>query len=155
MKKLAIGNGVVFLVPVAPDGFGVGVLVGADGNGRACGAFFGPRVGSAAEVNTSKLRLEEALLVCRFGDHGLHKQRWPVIGSIPNWSRDPWSISRFARRHDNPDLCYVTDYDASLNIISERVLPIAEGRKLPDDAQYGSGVVEAKLAKLLLLPKGV
>ncbi|HEU5297545.1 MAG TPA: Imm26 family immunity protein [Burkholderiaceae bacterium] len=149
MKKLIIKNGTVFLVPVAPKGFAVGVVIRADGRGRAIGAFFGPRVNGTSDANPSELRLETALLVCRFGDHGLYTHRWPVIASIPNWSAAQWSVSKFSRRHDNPDLCYVTEYDDSLNAISERVLPAAEGKKLPDDAQYGSGVVETKLAKLL------
>lgn len=149
MKKLVIESGAVVLVPVAAAGFAVGVVIRADGRGRAVGAFFGPTVNGASDVNASELRLENALLVCRFGDHGLHTKRWPVIGSIPNWGSAPWSVSKFSRHHDNPDLCYVTEYDEKLNAISERVLPAAEGKGLPDDAQYGSGVVEAKLAKLL------
>lgn len=149
MKKLAVKSGAVVLVPVAPTGFAVGVVIRADGRGRAIGAFFGPRVNGASDVNPSELRLKTALLICRFGDHGLHTKRWPVIGSIPNWGSTPWSVTKFSRRHDNPDLCYVTEYDESLDAISERVLPAAEGKGLPEDAQYGSGVVEAKLAKIM------
>lgn len=149
MKKLSIDEGAVVLVPVAPAGFAVGVVVRADGRGRAVGAFFGPKVNDASDVNLSELRLNRALLVCRFGDHGLHTKRWPVIGSIPNWSSAPWSVPKFSRRHDNPELCYVTEYDDSLNAIAEHLVPAAEGRELPADAQYGSGVIEAKLAKLV------
>ncbi|MEW9898391.1 Imm26 family immunity protein [Chitinivorax sp. PXF-14] len=149
MKKLTINNGTVVLVPVVPAGFAIGVVIRADGKGRAVGAFFGPRVNSASDVNASELQLESAVLVCRFGDHGLHTKRWPMIGVIPSWGSAPWHVTKFSRRHDNPDLCYVTEYDESLNVISEVVLPAAEGKALPDEAQYGSGVVEAKLAKLL------
>jgi hypothetical protein len=149
MKKLAIEAGAIFLVPVTPARFATGVVIRADGRGRAVGAFFGPTVSGASEVDASGLRLERSALLCRFGDHGLHTKRWPVIGQMPNWADAPWSVTRFARRHDSPDLCYVTEYDESLNVISERVLPAAEGNALPDDAQYGSGVVEAKLAKLV------
>ncbi|TAG05938.1 MAG: hypothetical protein EAZ43_00115 [Betaproteobacteria bacterium] len=149
MKKLAIESGAIVLVPLAPSGFAVGVVICADGRGRAIGAFFGPRVEGGSDVNASELRLKDALLICRFGDHGLHTKRWRVIGSIPSWGNAPWSVTKFARRHDDPDRCYVTEYDESLNAISERLLPTAEAKGLPDDAQYGSGVVEAKLAKLV------
>ena len=111
MKKLTINNGAVVLVPVTPTGFSVGVVINADGRGRAIGAFFGPAVNDASEADPSELRLETALLVCRFGDHALHKKRWTVVGSIPNWDKAPWSVTKFSRRHDNPDLCYVTEYD--------------------------------------------
>ena len=147
MKKLIIENGAVVLV--APSGIAIGVVIRADGKGRAIGAFFGPRADGASDVNLSELRLKDALLICRFGDHGIHTKRWPVIGSIPNWANASWAVTKFSRGNDNPDLCYVTEYDDSLNGISERVLSAAEGKGLPDDAQYGSGVVEAKLAKLV------
>jgi hypothetical protein len=149
MKMLNIERGAMFLVPLAQGKFVVGVVINADGRGRAVGAFFGPTVSGASEVHVSNLQLKNAVLVCRFGDHGLHTKRWPVIGSIPNWAVAPWSVSKFARRHDDPDRCYVTEYDDSLSAISERVVPAAEGKMLPDDAQYGSGVVEVKLAKLV------
>lgn len=149
MKRLTIENGAIFLVPIGSERFAVGVVIQADGKGRAVGAFFGPSVSSAAEVSAEHLRLDSAVLICRFGDHGLHSKRWPVIGMIPNWSEGPWSVSKFVRRHDSPDRCYVTEYDASLRVVSECVLPIGAGKMLPEDAQYGSGVVEVKLAKAL------
>jgi hypothetical protein len=149
MKRLAIESGAVALVPLSPAGFAVCVVVRADGRGRAVGAFFGPKVGGALDVKASELRLDSALLVCRFGDHGLHSHRWRVIGAIPKWDNAPWAVRRFSRHHENPGLCYVTEYDDSSNVIAERVLPAAEGRELPADAQYGSAVVEAKLSKLL------
>lgn len=149
MKKLAIKPGAIFLVPVAPARFATGVVIRADGRGRAVGAFFGPIVSGASDVDASEMRLETSALICRFGDHGLHTKRWPIIGQLPNWADAPWSVSKFVRRHDNPALCYVTEYDESLNVLSERVLPAADGKALPDGAQYGSGVVEAKLAKLM------
>lgn len=149
MKKLAVDQGSIFLVPIATTRFVAGVLIHSDGRGSAVGAFFAPVVSSPTEVNAASLKLEDAILVCRFGDHGLFTKRWRVIGSMPNWALAPWSIRSFARRHHNPDLCYVTDYDDSLKAISERIALSSEGEKIPQDTQYGSGVVEAKLSKLL------
>ncbi|MBK6323235.1 MAG: hypothetical protein IPF38_13960 [Burkholderiales bacterium] len=148
-KKLVVLTGSVFLIPLATGGFGIGVLMRADGKGRACGAFFGPRVSGSSDVEISDLRLENAVLVCRFGDYGLHTQRWPVVGSIPNWRANPWPVSKFFRRHGNPELCFVSEYDEKLDLLSEQVLPAREVAGLPEDAQFGSGVVEAKLDKLL------
>lgn len=139
----------VVLVPLNPSGYAVGVVIRSDGRGRAVGAFFGPRVEDGSSVDASALRLEDARLVCCFGDHGIYKKRWPVIGVVPNWKSENWSVTKFVRGHDDPKLCYVTEYDESLNVVSESVLPAAAGEGLPEDAQYGSGVVEAKLAKLL------
>jgi hypothetical protein len=106
-------------------------------------------VRGGVDVSPSELQLKDALLICRFGDHGLHTKRWSVIGTIPSWSNVPSLVGRFVGRHDDPSRCYVTEYDALLNAISEQVFPAAGGHGLPDDAQYGSDVVEAKLTTLL------
>jgi hypothetical protein len=150
MKKSSIpANGSVFLVPLPAAGFGIGVLVRGDGKGRAYGAFFGPRVSRADEVDMANLRQQDAILRCRFGDYGLHTRRWIVIGSIPNWGAGQWQIPRFSRPHDNSGMRYVTEYDDDLNLMSEVVTPVAETTDMPEDAQFGSGIVEVKLNKLL------
>lgn len=147
-QKRLIVEGAVFLVPLPAAGFGVGVLIRGDGKGRAYGAFFGPRVKHASEVDVSLLRDEDAIFRCRFGDYGLHHQLWQVIGSIPEWGSHPWSLPKFVRQHANPELCYVTTYDDNFLCISEQLQPVVEVPQLPHDSQLGSAVVEAKLAKL-------
>ena len=149
MKKPRAVAGSVVLVPLAPDEFAVGVVIHTDGKGRCVGAFFGPRVRSASEVDTGGLRLENAVWVCRFGDYGIHNSLWPVIGAIPNWASAPWSVTSFARGHDDPTLCYITEYDNVLNVKSDRVAPASEGQALPKDSLCGSAIVEKLLAKLL------
>lgn len=150
MKKSSIpANGSVFLVPLLAGDFGIGVLVRADGKGRAYGVFFKQRVSGANEVDVSGIRYQDAILRCRFGDHGLHTRRWIVIGSIPNWDTGQWRIPKFSRPHDNSGMRYVTEYDDSLNLMSEVVAPATETMDMPEDAQFGSGVVEVKLSKLL------
>jgi hypothetical protein len=149
MKRPRAVAGSVVLVPLAPGGFAVGVVIHTTGKGSCVGAFFGPRVRSASEVDTGGLRLENAVWVCKFGDYGIHNSLWPVIGAIPNWASAPWSVTRFARGHDDPSLCYVTEYDNLLNVKSDRVAPASEGQVLPENTSYGSGNVERRLAKLL------
>lgn len=150
MKKRTVPlEGSVFLVPIYPETFAVGVLVRADGQGRAYGLFFGPPINDPACVSVDSLRQESAVLRCKFGDFGLVTARWPVIGRIPKWEQNRWPLPLFARRHDEPTLRYVSDYDDALDLRSEKVLPLSESEFLPEDAQFGSAVVEAKLKKLL------
>jgi hypothetical protein len=149
MKKSRLAAGSVVLVPLVPEGFAVGVVIHTDGKGRCAGAFFGPRVSSALDVDPSGLRLDDAVWVCRFGDYGLFHKRWPVIGPVPNWASAPWSVTKFSRRHDDPGLCHITEYDNLLNLLRERIAPASEGRALPQDTSYGSGIVEARLSKML------
>ena len=148
-RKFEIAEGEVFLVPLTTTGFGVGVLIRGDGKGRAYGAFFGPRVTDATEVDIVRLRDDDAIMRCRFGDYGLRNELWPRIGSIPDWSLNRWKLPLFTRNHDNPELCFVTTYDERLNAIAERLQPVAETLHLPHDSQLGSGIVEIRLEELL------
>jgi hypothetical protein len=142
-------EGSVFLVPLPAGHFGIGVLVRANGNGRAYGEFFSPRVLSTSDVSIPSLRKEDAVLCCKFGDHGLHTRRWTVIGSIQNWKSNRWRLPRFSRPHESAGMRYVIQYDDNLNVISEVIAPATEVLGLPEDAQFGSGVVEVKLDRLL------
>lgn len=148
-QKLEIAEGEVFLVPLATAGFGVGVIVRTNGRGKAYGSFFGPRVIDAKEVDIARLRDDDAIMRCRFGDYALRNQLWPRIGSIPDWNLKRWKLPLFSRRHDNPEFCFVTTYDDQLNAIAERLQPVVETPDLPYDSQLGSGIVETRLGKLL------
>lgn len=150
MKKQTVPpEGSVFLVPLSNGAHAVGVLVRADGEGRAYGLFFGPAIEDPGRLDLATLAPESAVLRCKFGDHGLVTNRWRVVGQIEHWPRCRWPLPRFARRHDDPALRYVSEYDDALNLRSERILSAAEAADMPEDAQFGSAVVEAKLSRLL------
>ena len=148
-KKLKTPNGSVFLVPLPNGGFGIGVLVRADGRGRAYGVFFGPRVTDGDEVKIARLNPQDAILRCRFGDYGLHTEGWPVIDLIDDWNEATWSIPKFCRITGDPSLRYVVEYDDRLNVVSETILPLSGTQGMPEDAQFGSDVVAIKLDDLL------
>ena len=150
MKRRTVPpEGSVFLVPLSHGGYGVGVLVRADGEGRAYGVFFGPAIDDAGHLDVATLAPAAAVLRCKFGDHGLVTGRWRVVGQVDHWDRRRWPLPRFARRHDDPALRYVSEYDDALNVRSETIISAAEAADMPADAQFGSAVVEAKLSKLL------
>ena len=136
-------------MPLPDSSFAVGVVARADGKGRAYGVFFGPRVKNEQAVDLQSLRPEAGALYCKFGDHGLYTGRWRIIGQVPLWSRREWRLPLFSRRHDNDAVRYVTEYDDDLNVRTERIVSAVEARGLPEDAQFGSAVVEAKLERLL------
>jgi len=148
-KNRSPANGTVFLVPLPSQAFCPGVLVRANGKGGAYGLFFSPPVSDAASVDFSSLTPDRAILRCKFGDHGLHTGRWPVVGAIPEWNDDRWRLPRFFRPTDDRKNCYVTDYDDRLNIVSEVILPAGETRDMVENTQYGSGILEVRLGKLL------
>jgi len=138
-------------VPLAGGGYARGVLSRTSGRGSAFGHFFGPRVMNPDDLDFADLDPRGAILVCMFGDHGLHRGKWPVVGKIENWDRKMWVIPKFVRDHDDPKLRYVTEYGDRLEFVSERevVATRAELEGLPEDAQLGSGIVERTLSDLL------
>lgn len=141
-------EGGVFAVPLV-SGFAFGILVRSDGRGRAYGVFYGPRVNAKEDLEISRLKKENEVLRCRFGDNGLHSGRWSMVGKLPSWNRMQWPIPKFWRRHDKDDFCYITEYDDDLNVLSELIAPKEDSMSLPYDAQYGAAIVESKLEKLL------
>lgn len=94
---------------------------------------------------------QKAILVAKFGDHGLHIGKWPVIGRIENWDRSVWKLPKFSREHDRPELRYLVAYDDKLKFLSEDIVPShsRELEGLPYDSQLGSGIVEVKLGRML------
>lgn len=150
MKKARLPNcGTVFLVPLRNGGYGIGVLVRADGKGRAFGSFFGPRIASSDEISNFDLQMKNAIFSCRFGDHGLYKKSWNVVGAVPDWNPEQWPMPKFSRQHDDASRYYVTEYDDNLGVLSETIVPASEALNLPEDVQFGSGIIEIKLDNLL------
>lgn len=150
--SLDLQEGAVFLVPLPTSGYGVGVLVRTNKKGQAFGFFFGPCVENAGQVVIENLKPANVMLMCRFGDYGLFNGRWPIIGHIKDWKINRWDLPKFVRPHDYENLKYLTEYNDRLQAVSEHVVDAQSVSHLPEDAQYGSSIVEKKLGELLLKP---
>jgi|MudIll2142460700_1097286.scaffolds.fasta_scaffold390567_1 hypothetical protein len=151
VKRLHVPpEGSVFLVPLSNGQYAIGVLVRANGEGGAYGLFFGPPTDGPQHLDVQALTPETALLRCKFGDFGLVRGRWRVIGRIDRWEQTRWPLPLFSRGHDDPSLRFVSEYNDALQLRSEKILQAADAQNLPEDAQFGSGVVETKLSRLLL-----
>ena len=114
------------------------------------GYFFGPRLASRTEVDLSGLEPGNAILRLRFGDLGLFKGLWPVVGDLPDWTPAKWPVPDAVRRDPlgklKPVLIRYDDGDPS-RILSE--VTLENDNDLPNDGLAGYGFVEAKLTKLL------
>lgn len=115
------------------------------------GYFFGPRLASQAEADVSDIEPSKAILSLRFGDLGLVKGLWPVVGRLPDWNPAQWPVPNAVRRDllgkAKPILVRYDDNDPS-KILSEEALE--NDIDLPAEGLAGHGFVEAKLTKLLV-----
>ena len=114
------------------------------------GYFFGARLTAQSEAVLSQLEASDAVLSLRFGDLGLFKGIWPIIGKLPSWDPAKWPMPNAVRRDPlgkiKPILIRYDDNDPS-EILSEAVLERDNG--LPAEGLAGYGFVEAILSKLL------
>lgn len=150
--KPSYPNSSVFLVPLKDGGFARGVVARAAPDGKLLlGYFFGPRLASLAEADLSGLEPSNAILSLRFGDLGLVKGLWPIMGKLPEWNPAEWPMPSAVRRdllgNAKPVLVRYDDNDPS-KILSEEALE--DDNELPTDGLAGYGFVEAKLTKLLV-----
>jgi hypothetical protein len=150
-QKPSYPDGSVFAVPLENGGFARGVVArSAPGGKLLLGYFFGPRLASTSEIDLSDLEAKNAVLCARFGDLGLFKGVWPIVGKLPDWNPAEWPMIVAVRRDPlgkrKPVLITYDDSDPS-KILSEEKLE--NDNDLPADGLAGYGFIEAKLTKLL------
>lgn len=146
MRSLPYSLGDVFAVPLRDDGFALGVVARTDGRGIVLGYFFGPRLETIQGVGgLFSLKRDDAVRVCRFGDHGLVRKMWPVIGKVAQWEPTLWPVPVFCRS-GNVGVSY---HPESLVVLKEENVDGNDCRKLPEDGLEGSGFVEVKLTRIL------
>ena len=150
-KKRVFDEGDCIAVPLSDGGYAVGIVARADGKGAAVGYFFGPRYEDITQNMTARpLQPSEAVFVALFGDMGIRKGQWKVLGRYPRWQRDDWPNPSFLRvdgfggrwrvTYSESDLCQEAEV--------EPITQLAAGN-LPQDGAYGFVAVERVLASLL------
>ncbi|WP_407560890.1 immunity 26/phosphotriesterase HocA family protein [Streptomyces sp. 184] len=145
-RKLPYSSGDIFAVPLRDRGYAIGVVARMDGKGIVLGYFFGPRVEPLEDLpQTRTLDANSAIKVCRFGDLGLVREKWPVVGRVESWNPAEWNVPDFCR-DGNIRVVYNGD---SLTVSREERLDSRECRLLPQDGLEGAGFVEIKLTRLL------
>lgn len=114
-RKLSYKEGTWFGVPLHDGGYSVGLVARADGRGSILGYFFGSEQRNLITLDdVTAFGPEDAVLVTVFGDLGLLKGVWPIIGQAKDWSRSDWPMPLFGRTVPHPtkhEIGYVTQYD--------------------------------------------
>jgi hypothetical protein len=152
-KRLPYREGSVFLVPLRSGRLGRGVVARSGPRGKLLlGYFFGPKL-EVGQAPLGGLRPEDAVLIVRFGDLGLFRGEWKVIGQIEPWSRSDWPIPEFLWTdplgviRDKVIVYTDANFDQGGLGREERRETIPPG--LQRDGVSGSGAVEIKLSNIL------
>ncbi|MGH9182721.1 MAG: Imm26 family immunity protein [Acidimicrobiales bacterium] len=146
------GDGDWFAVPLREGGgYGVGVVARHDGRGGVIGYLFGLRADEAPTLDdVAGLRPSDAVRVMRFGDLGLIKGQWPILGTLEGWDPEDWPIPAFGRREPSGRAFRVIYSPEDLRgPVREEPITDDECDRLPRDALSGAGAVELVLTQLL------
>jgi hypothetical protein len=150
MTRLPYSEGSVFLVPLRSGGYARGVVARATEEGKGLlGYFFGPSLESPGNARLDDLDPTAAILCVCFGDLGLIKGDWTIIGEVPKWDHTKWSMPDFVRRDPLSRKAWVvrrSDNDPN-RILAE--YPTDFDSELAPDSAYGYGAIEITLTKLL------
>ncbi|MCC6434838.1 MAG: immunity 26/phosphotriesterase HocA family protein [Acidimicrobiales bacterium] len=152
-RRLPYGDGDWFAVPLRDDaGFAVGVVARHDRRGGVIGYFFQERFAEVPSLESlPALQARDAVRVMRFGDLGLIKSQWPILGRRNDWSAEDWPMPAFGRREPTGRAFRVIySPDDLRGPIAEEPIPDDECDQLPRDALSGAGAVERVLTALLV-----
>ena len=152
-RRLPYGDGDWFAVPLRDgSGFAVGVVARHDRRGGVIGYFFRERLAEVPSLESvPSLAAQDAVRVMRFGDLGLIKGQWPVLGRRDDWSADEWPMPVFGRREPTGRAFRVVySPDDLRGPVVEELISDDECDQLPRDALSGAGAVERVLTALLV-----
>lgn len=151
-KKVPYKTGDWFAVPLRTGGFAVGIIANANRRaGILFGYFFGPKRRALPRLDELRaLTPKDAVLLAQFGDLGLIKGEWPIVGSVDAGEQD-WPMPPLVRRDamtGRPQLVTYRVDDPTLEA-DVRGCRDDECEGLPEDGVYGYGAVETKLTNVL------
>jgi hypothetical protein len=99
--KLPYSEGDIFALPLRDGGYGLGVVARMNGKGAVFGYFFGRRYDEPpALAEVGELDPIDNVWVPIFGDLGLTRGTWPVVGPLPGWQRAEWPMPAFGRHEE-------------------------------------------------------
>lgn len=152
--KRTIKEGDVFLVPlIESPKYAIGVAARSS-RGIVLGYFFAPPLDSIPSMDIAEsLAPDETIATKMFGDPGLLKKQWPVLGKHPNWDRSEWPIPVFLRTDDisgRHSFVYYEDDLLDWKIAAAELSSQVDVERYPRDSLAGCVALQIVLTKVLL-----
>jgi len=151
--KLPYAEGTWFAVPLPTGGFGVGRVARCNGRGEVFGYFFGPRWSTIPKLEkTSELKPEDAILRRMFGDLGLVRGSWAILGTPKDWRREDWPMPPLLYIDDISGKAWLRYYDENAlgPFLRQNRCDPSEHLDAPRDGLSGKGALETWFDKALI-----
>lgn len=145
-------EGDLFAVPLDGGGYSIGLVARVDGEGAVFGYFFGSRFDELPMgEELGGLSPNDIALVRAFGDLGILRGDWPVIGQLPGWQREEWPSPVFGRRESLTGRLLRVEYadDKPSGRAREVEISEAELERLPEDGLAGFEFMQERLSRML------
>lgn len=153
-RKNKYEEGTWFLVPLYGCVFSAGVVarVSMSSKGVLLGYFFQnvymrpPGLDELCDLSP-----EEACEALIFGDMGLKKGEWPILGRCDAWSSEDWHMPKFMRAEPISGRRYEVFYDTNdpAKRLGERELKYGEYVNLKNDSLFGHIAVQRYISHVL------
>jgi hypothetical protein len=148
MKKNSL-VGKLFVVPLKGGGFSVGLVARQDKN-ILLGYFFDTYfLEQPSTIESFVIDKNNVCLICLFGILRLKNKEWTIIGDLPNWDKNEWSVPIFKQKDLLLDIYYAINYDDDLNEVSRIKISEECAKTLYKSSIHGPGLVESILSNKL------
>lgn len=149
-KRQCSKPGTWFAVPLRSGGFARGIVARSSGKGTVFGYFFGQKLDLLGNMSDlESLSPSDSILIGQFGDRGLVRGEWEVLGEADNWDPSIWPLPNFSRIDEAEGTALKITLSEQLRHVSEEPCEPAVLTNLPEDSVMGQGYVEHLLTSML------
>jgi hypothetical protein len=133
------------------SGYALGLVAAHDKRGIAVGYLFHQRREGVPPLESLRsLTAAEATRVKRFGDLGLVRGAWPVIGRFDDWASEDWPMPAFGWRETWTGRAFrlIYDPDDPADLVAREPISVEECERLPEDSLYDYVALERVMTRL-------
>lgn len=146
-------EGQAFALPLRSDGWAIGVIARVGRRGVLFGYFFDIHYKHLPSMKeTERLTPSNAVLEARFGDLGIKRGEWIILGDMTDWNRESWPLPKFFSFGSGVagDVLVITYNERDLVTVdrSQRASVGDTVLYLPD-SMMGYGAIEIRLTEMI------
>lgn len=151
MARVKLKEGDVFILPIG-ESYGIGIISRLSKTKIPFGYFYNILLQTQPKIESLDLSKENTIYCSQFGIQGFKDGTWKILGNLKDFERKNWPMPIFYQKREllPGELVYIDD---DLEEYKRERAPLNEEeyKNYPSIGLGGSGYIEKKLAKLLLV----